>query len=74
MNKKIGEAISNYDVKNVKLIVPGEVILKKYSDTISSCLSQNDMLRKENTRLISLRDWLLPMLMNVKVKIAEGSQ
>ena len=74
MNKKIGEAISNYGVKNVKLIVPDEVILKKYSDTISSCHSQNDMLRKENTRLISLRDWLLPMLMNVQVKIAEDSQ
>lgn len=63
------EAISNDGVKNVKLIIPDETTLKKYSDAISVCLSQNDTIRKENAKLISLRDWLLPILMNGQVKI-----
>ena len=63
------EAISNDGVRNVKLLVPDGITLKKYSEAIGACLSQNDTLRKENARLISLRDWLLPMLMNGQVKI-----
>ena len=66
------EAISNDGVKNVKLIIPDSATLKKYSDVTSVCLSQNDTLRKENAKLISLRDWLLPMLMNGQVKIIKN--
>lgn len=65
------EAISNDGVRNVKLIIPDSATLKKYSDVTSACLSQNDTLRKENTKLTSLRDWLLPMLMNGQAIIKE---
>lgn len=65
------EAISNDGVKNVKLIIPNETTLKEYSDAISACLSQNDTIRKENAKLISLRDWLLPMLMNGQIKVSD---
>lgn len=67
------EAISNDGVRNVKLIIPDSATLKKYSDVTSVCLSQNDTLRKENAKLTSLRDWLLPMLMNGQAKIAGDS-
>lgn len=65
------EAISNDGVRNVKLIIPDSVTLKKHSDITSVCLSQNDTLRKENAKLISLRDWLLPMLMNGQIVISQ---
>ena len=67
------EAISNDGVRNVKLLIPDSATLKKYSDVTSVCLSQNDTLRKENAKLTSLRDWLLPMLMNGQAKIAGDS-
>lgn len=65
------EAISNDGVKYVKLIVPDGITLKKYSNITNACLTQNDILRKENAKLISFRDWLLPMLMSGQVKIAD---
>lgn len=65
------EAISNDGVKNVKLIVPDEMTLKKYSNITNACLTQNDILRKENAKLVSLRDWLLPMLMNGQIKVSD---
>ncbi len=65
------EAISNDGVRNVKLLIPDEITLKKYSEVIGACLSQNDTLRKENAKLISLRDWLLPMLMNGQIKVSD---
>lgn len=65
------EAISNDGVKNIKLIIPDKTTLEKYSSITNACLTQNDILRKENARLVSLRDWLLPMLMNGQVKIAD---
>ena len=65
------EAISNDGVRNIKLLIPDGIILKKYSESVGACLSQNDTLRKENAKLISLRDWLLPMLMNGQVKVKD---
>ena len=65
------EAINNDGVRNVKLLIPDGIILKKYSEAVGACLSQNDTLRKENAKLISLRDWLLPMLMNGQIVISQ---
>lgn len=65
------EAISNDGIKNIELIIPDEMALKQYSDITSAYLAQNDILRKENAKLISLRDWLLPMLMNGQVKVED---
>ena len=65
------EAISNDGIRNIKLIIPDEATLKKYSDITNACLTQNDILRKENAKLTSLRDWLLPMLMSGQVKVAD---
>ena len=65
------EAISNDGVKNVKLIVPDEMTLRKYSNITNAYLAQNDIFRKENAKLVSLRDWLLPMLMNGQIKVSD---
>ncbi len=65
------EAISNDGVKNIKILIPDETTLKKYSDITNAYLTKNDILRKENVELISLRDWLLPMLMNGQIKVSD---
>lgn len=64
------EAISNDGVKNIKLLVPIDSILRRFTTISNDCLLETDTLRKENTILASLRDWLLPMLMNGQVTVA----
>lgn len=50
-------------------------IMHKFNDIIESSIKKTIELRKQNQQLASLRDWLLPMLMNgqVTVKGAEDT-
>lgn len=63
------EAISNDGIKNIKLLIPDKQALRSFSDKTTALLSSIDVLRQGNKRLTSLRDWLLPMLMNGQIKI-----
>lgn len=58
------------DIKNLDYVLPNSELLKKFGELI---ISLNKLLannEKENERLSSLRDWLLPMLMNGQITVS----
>lgn len=63
------EAISNDGIKNIKLLTPDKQALMGFADKTADLLNNMDILRQENKKLASLRDWLLPMLMNGQVMV-----
>jgi len=61
-------------IKNLKIVLPPETILKKIAPQLKT-ISESIFIRtKENQTLSSLRDWLLPMLMNGQVKVKEAEE
>ena len=62
-------SITKDDLHSLELVYPESATLKKY-DAIVSKYNQMIFQRSlENEQLVSLRDWLLPMLMNGQVTI-----
>ncbi|MEI8084889.1 MAG: restriction endonuclease subunit S [Paludibacter sp.] len=59
--------VSASTLKSIFIILAGKAIINKYTETVSSIFNRQDLLEKENIQLASLRDWLLPMLMNGQV-------
>ena len=55
---------------NLNLAMPSEEILNQYQTIAEQNVQLILTLSDENKQLASLRDWLLPMLMNGQVKIA----
>ncbi len=56
-------------VKSLKIVLPPENLLNQISPKLK-LISESIYLRsKENNKLVELRDWLLPMLMNGQVTI-----
>jgi type I restriction enzyme S subunit len=62
-------AIGNNDMKNIKLIVPSDDVLRKFHQTVRPILAKTDCNRQQSQKLVELRDWLLPMLMNGQVRV-----
>ena len=56
-------------VKWFKTYLPPQKLLEEYSQHCASLFKQRDIVLKENVYLESLRDWLLPMLMNGQVTV-----
>jgi type I restriction enzyme S subunit len=56
-------------VKWFKTYQPPQKLLEEYSQHCTSLFKQRDIVLKENVYLESLRDWLLPMLMNGQVTV-----
>ena len=48
-----------------------KVLVDEFSIVVKSMLKQMDVLENENPQLAQLRDWLLPLLMNGQVTVAE---
>lgn len=48
----------------------GKNLIDEFSTIIKPILKKIDILEKENQRLVQLRDWLLPMLMNGQVTVS----
>ncbi len=59
-------------LKNYCLVAPPINLLEKYNDLSNSIISKIGNIVFENQELISLRDWLLPMLMNGQVSVGDG--
>lgn len=57
--------------KQIKIACPKSTILKEFNETADSFYENISSLRTENKKLASLRDWLLPMLMNGQVKVED---
>jgi len=63
------EAINNDDLIFIKLIIPSDNVLKKYHLQTKSIYQKIYDNQIQNQELSTLRDWLLPMLMNGQVKV-----
>lgn len=55
------------DFANIKLIYPTENILERYTKTVKPMYKKIENCILENEKLIKLRDYLLPLLMNGQV-------
>lgn len=62
-------SITKDDLYTLKLTYPNLELVKKYDDIVSGYNAKILNNYKENQKLIQLRDWLLPMLMNGQVKV-----
>jgi type I restriction enzyme S subunit len=56
-------------LKDYKIILPAESVAKNYNDLVSPLFNRIKQSYSENLILKTLRDWLLPMLMNGQVKV-----
>lgn len=62
-------SITKNDLHSLTLAYPTPDLLKKYDDVVSNYNKMIFERSLENRELISLRDWLLPMLMNGQVTV-----
>ena len=67
-NGSIVKFITKGDVENIKIIVPNNL---EYYKILNKIIENIEINRSENEKLISLRDFLLPLLMNGQAKIVE---
>lgn len=65
----IHKGIRHSVLKTFKLPYFNIDLIKNFSTQINPILSKMNIIDKENQELASLRDWLLPMLMNGQVKV-----
>lgn len=62
-------SITKDDLYSLKVVRPSKEILKQYYKTINSAFEKQNIIALENQKLIELRDWLLPLLINGQVKV-----
>jgi type I restriction enzyme S subunit len=73
-NECLGTNINNLNgslVNGFKIIIPPKNSIDDFNKTVSSFYERIAINQKENQELASLRDWLLPMLMNGQVKVQD---
>lgn len=61
------EAVNNEDLKNMKFVLPNTDILNSFALIINPILELKFNKIRENQELTSLRDFLLPLLMNGQI-------
>ena len=64
--------ISNDQINNIKLVLPEESLIRFYNSRLKSVYDRILNNQFENQKLSELRDWLLPMLMNGRVRVLNG--
>ena len=63
--------ITQTDLKNVSIVIPTEEVLLEYEKIAGSLMVMYESNRKENERLATLRDTLLPKLMSGEIDVSE---
>lgn len=66
-------SITKNDLHSLTLAYPTSDLLKKYDEIVTNYNKMIFERNLENRELISLRDWLLPMLMNGQVTVGKAS-
>jgi type I restriction enzyme S subunit len=61
--------ISTAVLKTIKILKPQKRLVNQFKNIASVIFQQQNNLEQQNQQLSSLRDWLLPMLMNGQVKV-----
>ena len=65
--------ITKGDIEDICLPIPKNRKLS-FVKTLNSCFNEASKLYEQNLELVSLRDWLLPMLMNGQVTVSSATQ
>lgn len=65
------QEISASVLRKLKAILPDKQIATRFEKIVDPIFNKQNTLELENQHLTSLRDWLLPMLMNGKVRVRE---
>ena len=68
------EAINNDDLSFIKILIPTKDILNLYNLKTKSIYKKTYINQVETQKLTQLRDWLLPMLMNGQVTVADAKE
>lgn len=63
--------VSQDTLKTINVCVPPDTLLQNFNDTVSDKFELLISIIEENKKLIGLRDWLLPMLMNGQATIED---
>ena len=63
--------INNEQLYNIKMTIPNKKVLQKFENIFNPILDKQGIIQKENQELTSLRDFLLPLLMNGQVGFKE---
>jgi type I restriction enzyme, S subunit len=61
--------ISASTLKSIPICLPDYEVIAKYTDRVKAIFKKQNLLEVENQTLTTLRDWLLPMLMNGQVRV-----
>ena len=64
------EAVNNDDLESIYIAIPENNVLKSYHNTSRPIYAQISKNICENQKLMKLRDWLLPMLMNGQATVS----
>jgi type I restriction enzyme S subunit len=64
-------SLSKEELQNLELVYPPENILEKFENIVAGLDAKIQLNTKQNLEISTLRDWLLPMLMNGQVKVEE---
>jgi type I restriction enzyme S subunit len=76
-NECLGTNINNLNgsmVKGFKLVVPDQATLLNFNQIVKSMFDKIRVNTNLNQQLSSLRDWLLPMLMNGQISVMDAEE
>lgn len=68
-NGSIVKFITKGDVGSIYVLTSSRAM--ELYETFNTILAEIDVVRSQNEKLASLRDWLLPMLMNGQIKVSD---
>lgn len=66
--------LSDKDLKAIEIIIPPKYILDEIFSIYKNSLEKIILNQEQSQHLASLRDWLLPMLMNGQVTVSEAGK
>lgn len=69
--QSVQEFCSLDSIASIMMLVPAAKIISQYNERTNPILKNMERIDKENQQLASLRDFLLPMLMNGQVKVGK---
>ena len=64
-------AITKNDLFSLALVIPPKDLIIAYESVVGAAYKKLNVMEAENRELASLRDWLLPMLMNGQVRVRD---
>lgn len=63
------EAVNNEDLKNIKILIPNDCILREFHNISKDIYEQIYNNKLEKQKLIKTREFLLPLLMNGQINV-----